>query len=310
MTVVIPTHNRRAFVVEAALSALTSSATGRVLVVDDGSADGTAELIRALDHPKVDLVRRDVPSGGSAARNAGLELCETETVLFLDDDDRLTTNAVDLLAAALARCPEAAGAAGSYRVMGRVGGPVPLGPRLHVTRPVWPELLFGWNMPPGTVLWRTDVVREIGGWNEDLRSSEDRDLNLRAYPRPFVLLPETVMEYRVHPNQVTSVDRWAEHHERMRAFVADLSDVDRRRGQVILDLAARARTAVPGYEAGDFRPARRLFTQALHPSLGLLTSPILGPWLLAMATKSAVLGAFPPVLADAVRHRRRSEQVG
>jgi glycosyltransferase involved in cell wall biosynthesis len=89
VSVVIPTYNRRDVIVTAIGSALAQDVPGiEVLVVDDGSTDGTAaELSREhAAEPRVRVIRR--PNGGPpAARNTGIDHARGEYLALLDSDD-------------------------------------------------------------------------------------------------------------------------------------------------------------------------------------------------------------------------------
>ncbi len=258
-----------------------------VIVVDDGSTDGTAEWLVGAPYR---VLRQEPARGGSAARNAGLALCDTPFVLFLDDDDVLRPGAVDVLATALAAArPDVAGAAGAFRRFGasRQGTGRDLHPRIRLTVPVWREELFGWNMPPAAVLWRTEVVRGIGGWDASLPRGEDRDLNLRAYPRPFVLVPDDVMDYRVHAGQPPGsaqldVDRLV-----LDRFVRSLPPADRPTGESIVAARRQFDEALARYQARDFRAALPQLLAVLRRAPALCSSPVLGPWLLGLVAKAA-----------------------
>lgn len=86
ISVVIPTFNRAGIVGAAIDSVLSQSfAAYEVIVVDDGSSDGTGERLRAYEG-RIRSIRRD--NGGlSRARNTGIEAATGEWVAFLDDDD-------------------------------------------------------------------------------------------------------------------------------------------------------------------------------------------------------------------------------
>jgi glycosyltransferase involved in cell wall biosynthesis len=89
VSVVIPTFNRRDFVAEAVASALNQTVSPQeVIVVDDGSTDGTAELLRDRfgADPRFKLIVQDNAERG-AARNRGIEAASGEYVAFLDADD-------------------------------------------------------------------------------------------------------------------------------------------------------------------------------------------------------------------------------
>jgi GT2 family glycosyltransferase len=84
-TVVIATHNRREELRTALESAVAQEGPVEVLVVDDGSTDGTAEMVRR-DFPQVELVRSEVSRGYIAQRNAAARLAKGDIVVSIDDD--------------------------------------------------------------------------------------------------------------------------------------------------------------------------------------------------------------------------------
>lgn len=87
ISVVVPLYNKRPFVAQALSSILDQGVDDiEIVVVDDGSTDGGAELVRSLGIPQVVLVSQ--PNAGvSAARNCGIELAKSELIAFLDADD-------------------------------------------------------------------------------------------------------------------------------------------------------------------------------------------------------------------------------
>lgn len=88
MDVVIPVFNGRETIVAAITSVLSGQGTcvHRIIVVDDGSQDDTAEQVRSLDSSMIELIR--TPNQGVArARNLGVETASAEWVAFLDADD-------------------------------------------------------------------------------------------------------------------------------------------------------------------------------------------------------------------------------
>lgn len=84
-TVLITTLNRKEELTQALRSALAQSIPIEILVIDDGSSDGTSELLRR-DFPSVRAVRHDAPHGLIASRNEGLQLAAGTHVFSIDDD--------------------------------------------------------------------------------------------------------------------------------------------------------------------------------------------------------------------------------
>ena len=92
VTIVITTYNHARFLGEAIASAIRQEhPADNIIVVDDGSTDGTAEVVTQFKG--VDYVRQE-NKGLSSARNTGLAKCTTDYVTFLDADDRLLPCAV------------------------------------------------------------------------------------------------------------------------------------------------------------------------------------------------------------------------
>ena len=89
VTAIIPTFNRKHLVLRAVSSCVDQ--VDKIIVVDDGSTDGTDTLVWP---DKVTYVRFDENRGVHEARNAGMELVDTDAFFFLDSDDVLAPQAV------------------------------------------------------------------------------------------------------------------------------------------------------------------------------------------------------------------------
>jgi len=90
VSVIIPTYNRRSFLKEAVASCFAENdpLDFEVVLVDDGSTDGTREWLAQLDEPRIRPIFQE-HRGAQQARNAGLEAAEGNAIKFLDSDDYL-----------------------------------------------------------------------------------------------------------------------------------------------------------------------------------------------------------------------------
>ena len=96
ISICIPTFNRKEYLLQALESALTQRYENfEVVVVDDGSADGTQEMMRNLEDEHVRYFRNEKNRGRPFTRNRCIEEARGEYILWLDDDDTLVADILD-----------------------------------------------------------------------------------------------------------------------------------------------------------------------------------------------------------------------
>jgi hypothetical protein len=88
ITIVTPSYNRAASLERAIASVLAQTLTDfEFIIVDDASTDGSADVVRRFQDPRIRLHRFDVRRGANPARNQGIEMARADLVTFLDSDD-------------------------------------------------------------------------------------------------------------------------------------------------------------------------------------------------------------------------------
>lgn len=180
VTVVIPTHNRRTIIGPTLLAALRQEDVDlEVVVIDDCSTDGTAELLMKLREPRLRVLRNTTNMRQAAARNRGIADARGEWVAFLDDDD------VWALGKVRAQLDAAESAAADLAYSTALVLDHNLDP-MRVFYPPPPEdqpasILTSSSIPAGSsnILVRTSLLREIGGVDESLEALADWDLFIR-----------------------------------------------------------------------------------------------------------------------------------
>jgi hypothetical protein len=198
VSIVITCHNHGRFLRDAIESALNQTFHDReIVLIDDGSTDDTPDIAAA--YPMVRSVAQ-ARQGLSAARNAGLRSCTGELVTFLDADDRLLPHAVAEGVRALDEHPDAACAAGHYRLIAEDGSYLAEWQRAPVDADSYAALLrrnhIGMH---AAVLYRREIFTAIGGFDPSLTACEDYDLLLRLARRRRIHLHEALIaEYRQH----------------------------------------------------------------------------------------------------------------
>jgi len=313
VSVIIPTHDRLFFLKEAISSATRQTdASCEVIVVDDGSRDGTAQWLRTLRDDRVRPVILDANRGRTHARNTGLEFARGRFVLFFDDDDRLRPSALQGLRDTLEVRTTAVAAVGA-RVLFNDRGQQrrTRHPRWTIQRIVWTDLLLGWLPVPGQVLWRTDAIRQLGGWNADLPigQPEDRELCVRASRhRPMVITPSTVLESRIHDGQTKNLEGRLLHERWIRRYVDALPPNDRALGYRTLYVRHLLESAGRAYGDFDYRAAISLYLRALRSAPRVLSSPLQWHRVVPPLTKSllgVVAGHRVMLFARVTRARAR-----
>ena len=200
--VVVPVYNRAATVLEALDSVAAQTVLPRrLVVVDDGSTDGTADSIRRwmeareTAFPKK-LIRQE-NRGASAARNRGSEACEDCTFLaFLDSDDLWPCDFLERIVATLNGCPSAVAATCNQRYVCHDDCDNEMFRTLRFLNTEGlagnaTEWLFLANrgVTPATVV-RADVFRLVGRYDEEMPSGEDWKLYLHLSMRgPWLHVP-------------------------------------------------------------------------------------------------------------------------
>ena len=192
VSAVVPVYNAEKYLIAAidSLLAQTSPLT-KIVLVDDGSTDGSVELIRTQYQRELEsgqMVLHILPenSGVSNARNVGVSLVDTDWFVFLDADDVLAPEAVACL---LTKATELSGTEESFDLIhpayqlindaGEITSPV------HRWRQVGFDETLGWMfyrnhiISPSGLLVNRQQFMDLGGFDADLRYSEDAELWLR-----------------------------------------------------------------------------------------------------------------------------------
>lgn len=255
VSVIVPVWNRERFIAEAIHSILAQTFTEfELIVVDDGSTDGTRNVVASIADPRLHCLHRE-HRGISAAMNAGLAVAKGRYIARLDSDDGWLPDMLSTQVALL----EARSDVGLVYARG------------ECTDSDWRPLSMTWGYPlryPGetfrsmvyndstcniTVVCRRECFERVGTYDESLQTSEDLDMWLRvARHFEFAFTDQVLARIRLHGGSITG------------AISAERDEQMERRGQVFTKLFAS-----PGLPPDIAAMKGHVFSN-LHTSNGLL----------------------------------------
>ena len=218
ISVLMAVHNGMPTLPEAVESILAQTmADFEFVVVDDGSTDGSAQLLVefARQDPRIRLLRNPVRMNLPTSLNAGLRACAAPLVARIDADDVAKPHRLATQVAYLDAHPEI-GVLGSgcrhiddaNRFVGATSHPLE-DARIRVLMAFWCCMVHP------AVVFRRHLVEQVGGYDESLWTGQDYDLWARLLPLTGMAnLPEELLLYRVHGRSITqSPERQAMHLE-------------------------------------------------------------------------------------------------
>jgi glycosyltransferase involved in cell wall biosynthesis len=176
-----------------------------VIVVDDGSTDGTSAL--AASFPAARWIRQE-NQGLAASRNRGLDDARGELVAFLDADDWWEPMSISAHVELLTARPELGYAIALARHFLEPGCAVPPGFRASLLESdVAAEIM-------GTFIGHRALFDTVGRFDPALRTDEDVDWFARAHERgvPHAVIPRTLLHKRVHDRNLSLSDPRGERH--------------------------------------------------------------------------------------------------
>ncbi len=217
VTVIIPVYNREKYVSEAIDSILTQSFTDfELLLIDDGSTDGSVEVMRSYTDPRIRLVYNGSNLGIPKTRNKSLQLARGEYIAMLDSDDYAHPDRLKKQVAFLDRHPD-------YAVVGSWAAEMDENGRLWRRIKIFPVspgevqsgLLFRCCFLHPSIMARKAVL-QVYGYRDQYVVCSDFELLVRI-ARKYKLgnLPQILVRHRIHAGRITyEKAQWVEAKKR------------------------------------------------------------------------------------------------
>ncbi len=194
---IIPTYNRRDLLPRAIDSVLAQTRrVDEIIVIDDGSTDGTADMLHARYGDRVTHVWQS-NAGVSAARNHGLRRANGRYLTLLDSDDEWLPEKTALQVALLESRPDIGMVVCDVERIDGEYRHIDVFHRRDVIREDGWALRWLLHNPaliPASVMLRREVVEQAGGFDETLRTAEDLEFHLRiARHCPIGVVEQTLV---------------------------------------------------------------------------------------------------------------------
>jgi len=204
ISIIIPVHNR-AHLIGPTLDSLLSQSLppDEIIVVDDGSTDGTSDFVAGYGDP-VCVIRQPENRGPGAARNVGLAQSTGSHVMFFDSDDLATPDYL-LTRAEVARQTGAQVVYGAWTPVVLKGGVCSHDGFVRQSRAVRGDelsaFLRSWVLFLPNCLIEAQLIRDVGGYPQDLLTSEDMLLLFRMLKAgaKTAFAPGSLLLVRQHP---------------------------------------------------------------------------------------------------------------
>lgn len=273
VTVYIPTHNRKQLLLRAIESVLNQTYKDiEIIVSDDGSTDGTeAALKNLIAEKKIQYLRSERPKGACHARNLAIKQATGSYITGLDDDDTFTPNRIKNFVDNLSLNYQVYSSA--YKVKDRFK----CIEHSHFIGEITANDILESNKIGNQVFVKTDHLRSVGGFDENLPAWQDYDLWIRLikkYGACKKLEESTYIVDKSHPHERISTNLIKVDHA-YNLFISKHPEYSQRRYQKFLRLSKLRYEQITIMDVLSFLPSKhvieasRQYKQTHYPSLNL-----------------------------------------
>ncbi len=185
VSIVLPTYNRAYILGDAIKSVLMQTYPYfELLIIDDGSADGTEELVMRYQDERIRYYKFEENAGQAKARNYGIELAEYDYIAFEDSDDIWHPEKLEVQMEAMCSASPEVGFAYHKIRYERDDGQVMVFPPESMafekkSGNIFAQLMYANLVPCPSIIAKKSCIAEVGGFDETMDALEDYDLVLK-----------------------------------------------------------------------------------------------------------------------------------
>lgn len=227
VSVIIPVYNSKATLGRAVMSVVNEPQVSEILIIDDGSTDGSIEIAKNFSYKYSNIKILHHPNrenkGAAASRNLGIAHATSDWIQFLDADDELRkgklSGQINMISPELALI---------------IGNSIHVFPdgRKHYRKAdidIWKGLIRSKFGDTCANLWNKKYLQEVQGWDESLGSSQEYDMMFRLvshFPtvafdnRYLTLIHKTENSISTHPDKKEQrIKNWIDLRQKIRMFL-------------------------------------------------------------------------------------------
>jgi glycosyltransferase involved in cell wall biosynthesis len=201
VSVIIPTHNRSAFLRSAIISVLNQTFQDfEIIIIDDASKDDTRKVITSFNEARIRGIHNQASKGAAGSRNIGVTNAQGEYIAFLDDDDEWLPAKLERQARLLDDSPpEVGGICTGRLVVEKASGRVwPVENHEHC------DLSKRNFITTSSLLLRRRCFDECGLFDDEMPTGSDYDMWIRISKRfSFKIIGDNLVTYHVHDDCLT-----------------------------------------------------------------------------------------------------------
>ncbi len=218
--VIMPCFNAERFLKESIESILNQTHDDfRFIIIDDGSTDGSLEIIRQYAHTdsRIDMYSNNGNKGARFTRNRGIDLSSAEYVALMDADDISVRNRLEIEVDYLDNHPDIAVVASDKQIIDGNGNYIRVERmNCYTKEDVLCEFLFFNMISNPSAMYRNSIIKE-NNIKYEARLIEDYHFWLKVIEKaPMVVIPEILLNYRINTGGLTDLGLSSQREERNR----------------------------------------------------------------------------------------------
>jgi len=206
VTVLMSVYNGEKYLCEAVDSILNQTFKDfEFLIINDGSTDGTAEIIKSYQDSRIKIINNEKNIGLTKSLNKGLKFAKGEYIARMDADDISYPNRLEVQYEYMKSNSDLAICASSYEQINENGNTIKVIKGYLECEQLYYFLTFANQLAHSTVFLRKSIILKLNGYDDKLIQSQDYDLWCRVSRiGKIVRIDEILLKLRIHQNNISS----------------------------------------------------------------------------------------------------------